>query len=209
MVCTLAVLLLFGIVQGTASAAFINYTDRTAFENAALAATLTLTTEEFATDPGNPFVISDGTNGVTFEISYGGWKTGGYLGDKREVGLYSTNVTGAVVGVGFDIGTNNTDATIVLNDGARTYWAGTNIHSFIGLLSTDGMLISRIDEIANYSQSSLGNNPWMDNLVVVTDTTATVPEPSLPLLLGISLVGLVGAGAVRKIKQRKVVKVKS
>ncbi len=31
-----------------------------------------------------------------------------------------------------------------------------------------------------------------------------VPEPSLGLLLGISLIGLVGVGAVRKIKQRKV-----
>ncbi len=36
-----------------------------------------------------------------------------------------------------------------------------------------------------------------------------VPEPSLGLLLGISLIGLVGAGAVRKIRQRAVVKVKS
>ncbi len=36
-----------------------------------------------------------------------------------------------------------------------------------------------------------------------------VPEPSLGLLLGISLIGLVGAGAVRRIKQKAVVKVKS
>ncbi len=32
----------------------------------------------------------------------------------------------------------------------------------------------------------------------------TVPEPSLELLLGISLIGLIGASTVRKIKQRKV-----
>ncbi len=36
-----------------------------------------------------------------------------------------------------------------------------------------------------------------------------VPEPSLALLLGISLIGLVGVGAVRRIKQKAVVKVKS
>ncbi len=35
-------------------------------------------------------------------------------------------------------------------------------------------------------------------------TLLPVPEPSLGLLLGISLVGLVGVGAVRKIKQKKV-----
>ncbi len=35
-------------------------------------------------------------------------------------------------------------------------------------------------------------------------TEAAVPEPSLGLLLGISLVGLVGVGAVRKIKQKKI-----
>ncbi len=204
MVCTIAVLLLFVIAQGTASAAFISYTDRTAFENAALAATLTLTTEDFTNDPDASFTISDGTNGVTFETSIGGWKPAGYLGGKLEVGLYSTNVTGAVVGVGFDIGTNNSDATIALNDRARTAWAGSTPYSFIGLLSTDGTLISIIDEIGNYSNSRTGISPWIDNLVVVTDESHQVPEPSLGLLLGMSLIGLVGVGTVRKIKQKKI-----
>ncbi len=35
------------------------------------------------------------------------------------------------------------------------------------------------------------------------DLSSPVPEPSLGLLLGISLIGLVGAGTVRKIKQNK------
>ncbi|GAX59366.1 hypothetical protein SCALIN_C03_0023 [Candidatus Scalindua japonica] len=34
--------------------------------------------------------------------------------------------------------------------------------------------------------------------------SVSVPEPSLELLLGLSLIGLVGVGAVRKIKQKKV-----
>ncbi len=36
-------------------------------------------------------------------------------------------------------------------------------------------------------------------------TQASVPEPSLGLLIGTSLIGLVGVGAVRKIKQKKAV----
>ncbi len=41
----------------------------------------------------------------------------------------------------------------------------------------------------------------------VTSGLAPVPEPSLELLLGISLVGLVGVGAVRKIKKKKAVNI--
>ncbi len=44
----------------------------------------------------------------------------------------------------------------------------------------------------------------LDNVSVTS-----VPEPSLGLLLGISIIGIVGAGAVRKIKQKALVKVKS
>ncbi len=43
----------------------------------------------------------------------------------------------------------------------------------------------------------------------MTAYSFSVPEPSLGLLLGISLLGLVGVGTVRKIRQRAVVKVKS
>ncbi len=54
--------------------------------------------------------------------------------------------------------------------------------------------------------------PQTTYLQIVIDTWShgnEVPEPSLGLLLGISLIALVGVGAVRKIKQKAVVKVKS
>ncbi len=38
----------------------------------------------------------------------------------------------------------------------------------------------------------------------ISYSSSAVPEPSLSLLLGICLVGLVGAGAVRNIRKRKV-----
>ncbi len=53
------------------------------------------------------------------------------------------------------------------------------------------------------------NVPGVGDYVGLNLQIELVPEPSLELLLGISLIGLVGAGAVRKIRQKAVVKVKS
>ncbi len=55
-----------------------------------------------------------------------------------------------------------------------------------------------------------GYSSWWSghNMLVRFDNVGnpnSVPEPSLGLLLGISLIGLVGVGAVRKIKQKKAV----
>ncbi len=51
----------------------------------------------------------------------------------------------------------------------------------------------------NFTESDISHHGFC----VTPEGVPIVPEPSLGLLLGISLVGLVGVGAVRKLKQRK------
>ncbi len=48
--------------------------------------------------------------------------------------------------------------------------------------------------------------PLIPNAAYVgwTEGAVTVPEPSIKILLFVSLIGLVGAGTVRKIRMRKV-----
>ncbi len=76
----------------------------------------------------------------------------------------------------------------ILGDGSYTFQSVDNDHRFAGVS------ITHKDDIHG---------------IAIDNPRFAVPEPSLGLLLGISLVGLVGAGAVRKIRQKAVVKVKS
>ncbi|GAX59365.1 hypothetical protein SCALIN_C03_0022 [Candidatus Scalindua japonica] len=56
-----------------------------------------------------------------------------------------------------------------------------------------------------WTSSMVGNGNGLSHFSVYGRGSSQVPEPSLSLLIGISLSGIVGAGAVRKIKQKKVV----
>ncbi len=60
-----------------------------------------------------------------------------------------------------------------------------------------------LDHFHNFANGNQGSEVIGDGGRYVIGT-AQVPEPNLGLLLGISLVGLVGTGAVRKIKQSKI-----
>ncbi len=79
----------------------------------------------------------------------------------------------------------------------------TNPTTFFGVVAMPGDFIGRI----NIHATSVGADTNLSNLISGADNIdvyTPVPEPSLGLLLGISLVGLVGVGVARKIKQGKV-----
>ncbi len=81
---------------------------------------------------------------------------------------------------------------------AMTVTMGTFTETFTG---------ADFDLVNKNTGGGLGLISWKDAITfdnVLLSTPDSVPEPSLGLLLGISLIGLVGAGAVRKIKQKKV-----
>ncbi len=75
----------------------------------------------------------------------------------------------------------------------------------LGGLSYDILLGNQGDRITATTTEQLRFSDGQTiDLVNFTYVPLAVPEPSLELLLGISLVGLVGVGVVRKVKQKKV-----
>ena len=199
---SLAFVLVFVVTATRVQAGFIAYTDRTEFLNAASGAGLTTTNENFSFDPGDPFTIHDSDgNSAGFDLTAGIYSgifdslLGGGSGNNSPVVLEGTSVTGSVVGIGFDIAYHSSSNGVVqsmsLNDSSATISSpiGETV-SFLGLLSTDGMMISSVDEIR--LNSSLNNAPRLDNLVIATGTANPVPEPSTLALLGIGSLGLIG-----------------
>ncbi len=199
------------VIQSGAYAAFITYTDRSAFEAAAAGVSLTLTNEDFAVDPGDPFTITDGTNSVTLDHdgSYGAAviQSSGF---DAPVSAFSTAVTGVVAGIGFDYALLSpagaiTGGTIEIN-GSSVTANNTSFTGFIGLLSTDGMTISSVDLLEANPGSGAFSTAEMDNIVIATGTPSSggggsVPVPGTLLLLGGAL-GLLGGGRRRLLGRR-------
>ncbi len=181
------------IVIATRPQDFIEFTDRTAFLNAAVALGLTTTNQDFATDPGDSFTIDDGAgNSVTLDVTRGSYHVGEELlfeGESfsSEVSVTGTNVGGSVFGIGFRTETPNAGplgADLSINDGA--YTASRADDGFLGLLSPRGMSIASVVEL-----TSKGNdNGWvtghvgLDDIVIATEQGSNaVPEPSSFVLL--------------------------
>lgn len=191
-ICALAALLLLGTVHNAAFAGLVAYTDRVSFLNDAATASLTTTVEGFDSDPGNPFNLTDGVNGVTlgnFNFDAQGfiYGTGGTL----DVGL--TNINGSVFGIGFDYTSLAGFATIF--DGATESARNWNSNGFLGLLSTDGVTISSIDTLQ--VDGGFGA-PTMDNIVIATGSTGSTTDVSEPGTLLLFALGVLGFTSARK-----------
>ncbi len=74
------------------------------------------------------------------------------------------------------------------------YWSGTQV----GV----GVPFAWLFHFNDGDQDALPSSSDLYGLAVRFGDVAAVPEPTLGLLLGISLVGLVGVGAIRKLKQK-------
>ena len=205
----LALALVFAAMANRAQADFMVFTDRTEFLNAAANAGLTTTNENFTSPgPGDPFAIDDlSGNSVEFDILDGSFGADAISGGIGDVKLKSTSVTGTVVGIGFDTiyvfgGGHSSLQQLLLNDGSaeiKTFGNSGNSVSFLGLLSTDGMLVTSVDDIT-VEYEPTNHYSRLDNLVIVTGNVEQVPEPSTLALLGMGGLGMCGYRWRRKRK---------
>ncbi len=110
-----------------------------------------------------------------------------FTNDQLELGLDFLLTNGGDITLQFFARSGAAIETITLadipNDGSYTFQSVDNDHRFAGVSIT-------------HKDDAHG--------IAIDNLRFAVPEPSLGLLLGISLVGLVGVGAVRNIRKRKV-----
>ena len=190
----LAAVLLLAALPNTTFAGFISYSDRATFLAAASGASLTATNEDFTVDPGDPFTITDGANGVTLDLTQGVFSGGQISGTGNgNIILSSTALTGLLYGIGFEY---TYGPPFISNPGITTPETGRlggpsvgfGTVGFFGILSVGGMTISAVSSLT----TGQGNgSSTMDNIVIVTGTAA-VPEPSILLLFTLGALGLSG-----------------
>lgn len=177
-------LLLVSLSPQTANAAFVFYTDRTAFLNAATGAGHATTNEDFSTDPGDPFTITGAGGSVALSINDGSYDaTNEDLRDSIVVQLQSTSVTGSVTGIGFDYTLDGDNGAVIFGVNGETPFIGDE-GMFLGILSTDGMTISSVDVI---DVSNLDSGVRIIDNVAIT----TIPVPATVWLFA-SALGLLG-----------------
>jgi hypothetical protein len=212
----LSVLVLFCLVQTYASATFVTYSDRAAFLADAATASLTTTNEDFSTNPGDPFTISDGSNSVELDILVGS-HSGGLLTSVTSTGFFETvnvelgssSVVGSVVGIGFDFILNGVAIGSLLRLGINGLppiegpFGQIIFGNFLGLLSVDDMTISSVDSmlVSLTSQQNFQVTSQIDNVVIATSSAPVIPEPGTLVLFAAGILGVLCLGYMRKRRQ--------
>lgn len=196
------------LAAGAANAGVITFfDDRTSWENAVIAAGLTLTTEDFAAMPATYPNLDVG--GVRFTVPDGlavydaaNQRVGHTSGGGRTLGLDYTGGLPPLFGFGLDLGptTGNLRATDVEGVGLADHGLGTAGH-FVGLLGTRPLDPANpfptnpaLAGWFEFGTSGLAGDVYLDNLSVATGALPVAEPPAMAL----AALGLVAAGLGRR-----------
>jgi len=111
--------------------------------------------------------------------------------------LLELSVVGSVAGIGFDFGSIGASANAFLGINSGLWVDTSGDTGFLGLLSTDGMLVSSVYELGAQTSTFGASTAIVDNVVIATSTTTPIPEPNTLLLFAIGFVGILGLGYLK------------